>query len=189
MDINQLLVHAQRSFLQKDFQESIDAFTKVIETGEAQEVAYLSRGVARFQLKEHDKAIEDFSRVLKLNDKNSRAYYYRGMSFLMKEEFENAVADLDRSIGLNPDNKTPFFARGIAYAELGNEDEAAKNIKTALMSSEANIQGFADSYGMFRTQFEKAFSIMTGKTEPPTVALSEEEKQKLMKWLEETEQK
>jgi tetratricopeptide (TPR) repeat protein len=187
MGINELLVEAQRSFVRKDYKDSIDAFTKIIETGEAQEVAHLSRGVAYFQLKDYDSALKDFSRVLELNGQNSRAYYYSGMSHLMEENFDKAIANLDESIKLNPENKTPFFARGIAYAEIGNEDEAAKNIKTALMSSEAVVQGFADNYGMFRTQFEKAFSIMTGKKEPPTITLTDEEKGKLMKWLEETE--
>lgn len=189
MDINELMVEAQRSFVKKDYKKSIDAFSRVIETGEAHELACLSRGVAYFQLKDFDKAIVDFNRVVELNDQNSRAYYYLGMSYLMKREFKESVSALDTSIRLRPENKSAFFTRGIAHAELGNEDEAAKNIKSALMSSEKDIQGFADNYGMFRTQFEKAFSIMTGEKEPPSVSLTEEEKNKLMKWLQETEEK
>ena len=91
------------------------------------------------------------------------------------------------SLFFKPENKSAFFTRGIAHAEAGNEDEAAKNIKTALMSSEADTQSFADNYGTFRTQFEKAFSLMTGEKEPPTESLTDDEKGKLMKWLEETE--
>ena len=187
MDINKLMADAQRHFVKKEYKESIDVFTKIIESGEAQEIAHLSRGAAYFQLKEFEKAIVDFKRVVELNDQNSRAYYYLGMSYLMKREFAESISALDTSIKLKPDNKSAFFTRGIAHAEAGNEDEAAKNIKTALMSSETDSQSFADNYGMFRTQFEKAFSIMTGEKEAPTVTLTEEEKDKLMNWLEETE--
>jgi tetratricopeptide (TPR) repeat protein len=187
MDINKLIPDAQRHFLKREYKESIEVFTKIIEAGEAQEMAHLSRGTAYFQLKEYEKAIVDFNRVVELNDQNSRAYYFLGMSFLMKREFADSISALDKSIKLKPDNKSAFFTRGIAHAEAGNEDEAAKNIKTALMSAESDVQNFADNYGMFRTQFEKAFSLMTGEKEPPTETLNDEEKGKLMNWLEETE--
>lgn len=188
MDINTTMADAQRHFLNKEYKESIECFSHIIESGVMTEIAQLSRGVAYFQLKEFDKAIVDFKRVVELNDRNSRAYYYLGMSLLMKREFQHAVDALDETIRLNPENKTAFFTRGIAHAELGNENEAVRNIKTALMSSETNLQGFADQYGMFRTQFEKAFSIMSGETEPPSITLTNEEKEKLMKWLADTEE-
>ena len=187
MDINKLMADAQRHFLKKEYKESIEVFTRILESGEVQEMAQLSRGAAYFQLKEFKKAIVDFKRVVELNDQNSRAYYFLGMSYLMEREFEGSISALDKSIKLKPDNKSAFFTRGIAHAEAGNEDEAAKNIKTALMSSEADTQKFADNYGSFRTQFDKAFSIMTGEKEPPTISLTDEEKGKLMNWLEETE--
>ena len=187
MDINNLIPDAQRHFLKGEYKESIEVFTRIIESGEALEMAHLSRGSAYFQLKEYKKAIVDFKRVVELNDQNSRAYYFLGMSFLMERGFDDAISALDKSIKLKPDNKSAFFTRGIAHAEAGNEDEAAKNIKTALMSSEADTQNFADNYGIFRTQFEKAFSLMTGEKEPPTETLNDEEKGKLMNWLEETE--
>jgi tetratricopeptide (TPR) repeat protein len=189
MDVNKLFVEAQRTFLNKDYKESIDAFSQIIETGEAQEIAYLSRGVAYFQTGDHDNAIKDFSKVLELNSNSARAYYYRGITHLKKEEFKEAIADLDRSIDLRPDHSTAFFARGVAHAQLGNDDEATRNIKSALMDSETSLQGFSDNYGMFRTQFNKALSIMTGEQEPPTIKLTDEEKAKLMKWLQETEEK
>ncbi len=187
MDINKLMADAQRHFLQKEYKESIEVFTRIIESGEMQEMAHLSRGVAYFQLKEYEKAIVDFNRVVELNNQNSRAYYFLGMSSLMKRRFEDSISALDKSIKLKPDNKSAFFTRGIAHAEAGNEDEAAKNIKAALMSSESDVQNFADNYGVFKTQFEKAFSVMTGEKEPPTVKLTDDEKGKLMKWLDETE--
>lgn len=187
MDIHKLMADAQRHFLKKEYKESIEIFTKIIESGEAQEMAHLSRGTAYFQLKEFEKAIVDFKRVVELNDQNSRAYYFLGMSYLMKRGFEDSISALDKSIKLKPENKSAFFTRGIAHAEAGNDDEAAKNIKMALMSSETDSQNFADNYGTFKTQFEKAFSLMTGEKEPPTESLTDEEKGKLMNWLEETD--
>ncbi len=187
MDINELLVEAQRSFLQKDYESSVEAFTKIIETGEMPEMSYLSRGVANFQLKEYDSAIKDFTKVLELNKNNSRAYYYRGMSFLIKEEFEKAISDIDITIELKPHNSNAFFARGTAYAQLGNEEEAITNIKNALVNSEAMVQGFTENLGDMREQFNKVLEMMTRKREPEAVSLTDEETSKLKKWLHETE--
>lgn len=185
MTTNELFREAQNLFVEGKHKESIGSFTKAIDEGEHSEIAYLSRGVAYFQLKDHDNAIKDFSRAMDLNKKNHRAYYYRGISYMLKKDLEKAIHDFDRSVELKPDNAAAFFVRGTAYAELGKDDEAAKNIKTALINSEAALQGFADTFGILRTQFDKSLALMTGERKPPSLELSGEETETLKKWLEE----
>jgi tetratricopeptide (TPR) repeat protein len=187
MDINELLVKAQRSFIKKDYKCSVDVFTKIIETGNMPEMSYLSRGVAYFQLKEFESAIKDFTKVLELNEESSRAYYYRGASYLNREEFDSAISDLDKTIELKPDNGTAYFARGTAYAQLGNEGEAIKNIKSALINSEAMVQGFTENSGVMRSHFNKILAMMTGEKKPGSVSLTDDESRKLKMWLHETE--
>ncbi len=87
MDSKELFREAQRFFIEGKHKESMEAFTKVIESGEKSEIAYLSRGAAYFQLKEYDKAIADFSAVIGKNEKNARAYFYRAMSYNAKGEY------------------------------------------------------------------------------------------------------
>lgn len=185
MKAKELFRKAQGLFVEGKHKESIESFTKVIEGGEKTEIAYLSRGVAHLQIKEYDNAVLDFSRAIDLNKKNHRAYYYRGIAHMMKKEFENAIPDFDNSIGLNSEYAAAFFARATAYAEIGKDDEAAKNFKTALINSEAAVQGFADTFGILRTQFDKTLALMTGERKPPSVELSEKETGTLKKWLEE----
>ncbi|MCK5286600.1 MAG: tetratricopeptide repeat protein [Thermodesulfovibrionia bacterium] len=185
MTTNELFREAQNLFIEGKHKESIESFTKAIDEGEHTEIAYLSRGVAYLQTKERDSAIADFSKAMDLNKKNHRAYYYRGISYMLKKDFEKAIQDFDRCIGLNSDNAAAFFARGTAYAELGKDDEAAKNLKTALINSEAALQGFADTFGVLRTQFDKSLALMTGERKPPSVELSGKETETLKKWLEE----
>lgn len=185
MDTKELFQKAQRLFIEGKHKESIEAFTKAIESGEKSEIAYLSRGVAYFNLKEHDKALADFSKAIEANEKNVRAYYYRGIAYNAKSEYNRAIEDLNKAIELKPDYGAAVFARGTAYAQIGNDDEAARNIKTALIYGETAAQGFADTFGMFRTQFNKALALITGERKPPTMVLTEEETEKLKKWLEE----
>ncbi len=185
MDSKELFREAQRFFIEGKHKESMEAFTKVIESGEKSEIAYLSRGAAYFQLKEYDKAIADFSAVIGKNEKNARAYFYRAMSYNAKGEYIKALEDLNKSIELKPDQGAAFFARGVIYAQIGNDDEAAKNIKTAIMYGETVAQGFADTIGISRTQIDKVLALLTGQREMPVMELTEQETEKLKKWLEE----
>ncbi|GBE06735.1 MAG TPA: tetratricopeptide repeat protein [Nitrospirae bacterium] len=183
MDIKELLGDAQRFFLEGKYKESVEVFTKIIDAGEHTEIACLSRGAAYFKMNEYDNAVKDFGAVTGLNDQNYRAYYYRGIALLAKEEYEKAIADFDRVIKLKPDHGAAFFGRGTAYAHRGNEEEATKSIRTALTYSEAVAQGFADTAGIFRTQFDKAMAMMKGKES--SMQLTEEETKELRKLLEE----
>lgn len=66
---------------------------------------------------------------------------------------------------------------------MGNEEEATKSIRTALTFSEAVAQGFADTAGMFRTQFEKAMEVMKGEGKDSSMNLTDEENKELRKLL------
>ncbi len=179
------LRYAQRLFIEGRKHECIEAFTKAIDDGEKTEIAYLSRGVAFLQTDQVDKAIEDFNMVVNMNSNYMRAYFYRGIAYMSRNDFLSAIRDLNRTIELKPDHGAAFFARGSAYAQLGNTEEAAKNFKTALIYAETEAQGFADTFGMFRTQFDRTLALMTGEGEMPAIELTEEEIDKLKKWLEE----
>lgn len=178
---------AQKLFLEGRHKESITAFTKSIKEGGTTEIAFLSRGVSYLKIEHIAKAIRDFGRVLAMNDKNFRAYFYRGIAYLMNNDFEVSIKDFDKTIELKPDYGAAFFARGSAYAQLGNDYEAARNIKTAIIFSETNIQGFTDTFGLFRTEFDKAMAIMSDIEKAPTIMLTGEDIHTVKKWLEDKE--
>jgi tetratricopeptide (TPR) repeat protein len=180
----QLFEQAQRLFIDGKLSESIKAFTKAIDAGEKSEIAFLSRGVAFLRNHEPEKAIHDFSEVVKMDDNNVRAHYYKGIAYLTKEDYRHAISELDRTIELKPQHGAAFFARGTAYAQMGNEKEATMNIKSALMSSEASVMEFGETIGLWRTQFDKTISIMSGEKIPAEMSLTEEEVNKVRAWLE-----
>ncbi len=186
MNKDDLFQNGQRLFMEGKHRDSIDYFTRSIDAGGNTDIAYLSRGVAFLKLQQTDDAINDFSRAMELNDNNFRAYFYRGMAHLAKESFGDAIKDFDITIKLQPENGTAYFARGTAYAQIGNMEEAERNIKTAVTYSESAMQGFADNHGMFRTQFERAMAFMTGERDAPHMYLNEKELGLIKKWLEDT---
>ena len=175
----------QRFLLKGNFIESIEAFSKAINEGETSDTAFLSRGVAYLRNHEIDKAIHDFSEVVSHSDENVRAHFYKGVAFMASEDFEAAIVEFDRTIELQPEHGAAMFARGTAYAHMGNDEMASKNIKTAITLSESNVYGLQETIGLWRTQFERALSQISGEMNPPEMTLSHDEYHKVMEWLEE----
>ena len=176
---------AQRLMVQGKFKESIEAFTEAIKGGELSDLVFLSRGVAYLRDHQTARAIDDFSEVVKRNDHNVRAHFYKGIAYMTKEDYQSAISEFDKTIELNGDHSAAFFARGTAYAHLGDDEQATKNIKTAITFSEANMYGLQETLGLWRTQFDRAISQVTGEKKAPELKLTHDEYHKVMKWLEE----
>ncbi len=185
MDPKELLGQAQLLFAEGKERESIEAFKKAIEAGAELFMAYLSIGVIYMKLKETDKAIDNFNKAIEVNNGNARTYYYRGMAFMDRGEFENAASDFSRALERKPDLHPSKFARAAAYGRLGKFDESTNDLKDVLPQMEASAQGFADSYGIVRTEMFKVMAQISGERALPDIKLSEKEIDTLKKWLEE----
>lgn len=184
MNQKELFENAQRLFIEGKLSESISRFSDAMEAGEKTEIAYLSRGVAYLRSNEKEKAIEDFSSAVDMNNNNTRAHFYRGIAYMSNERYREAIWDFDMIISLQPENGAAFFARGTAYAQMGNDIEATRNIKTAIMYSESDTEEFADAIGLCRTQLDKVMMIMDDGDNTPTLNLSSDEILKVRRWLE-----
>jgi tetratricopeptide (TPR) repeat protein len=184
MNQKELFESAQRLFIEGKLSESIIRFSEAMEAGEKTEIAYLSRGVAYLRSNEKDKAIDDFSSAVDMNNHNTRAHFYRGIVYMTNEKFREAIWDFDITISLQPENGAAFFARGTAYAQIGDDIEAARDIKKAIMYSESDTQEFADTIGLFRTQLDKVMMIMDDGDDTPTLHLTNDEVSRVRRWLD-----
>jgi tetratricopeptide (TPR) repeat protein len=175
---------AQRLLVEGKVKESIGVFTRAIDGGSKSDIVYLSRGVAYLKNHNPDEALDDFDMVVKHDDQNFRGHFYKGIAHLTKEEYENAITELNRTIELKPEHGPSFFARGTAYAQIGNDELAVKNMKTAITLSESNLFGLQETIGLWRTQFDKSLSILSGDKKPPEMSLTDDEHRTINKWLE-----
>ncbi len=114
-----------------------------------------------------------------------RGYFYRGVTHMAKEEFEEAVSDFSKTIELDPQNGFAFFSRAVSYSRQGKDEEAAKDYKSAIVNSESTLQGFSDTFGIVRTEFNKVESLLLGEREPYTATLTNEEIERLEDWIAE----
>ncbi len=183
MDTKELLKKAQLLLVDGKDKESIEAFTKAIEAGADPYICHLSRGVVYVKLKESDKALDDLNKAIKANSLSARAYFFRGMTYMMKEDFNHAVADFTGALNLKTNYGMAKFARAVSYARLGNFDEASKDMAEVAPQMEENIQGFADSYGIVRTEMSKVMAQLAGESNLPNLELDDKNMEILKKWL------
>jgi len=183
MDAQELLREAQLLFVDGKDKESLEAFTKALETGADPYSVYLSSGVVYVKMKETDSALENFNKAISANNTSSRAYFYRGITCMMKEKFEDAVSDFTRALELKTDYAMAKFCRAVSYARLGKFDESSKDMLVVIPQMEQSAQSFADSYGIIRTQMWKAMAQMDGESGRSALSLSEKEMETLEKWL------
>jgi len=183
MEPQELLRQGQLLFVEGKDKESIEAYTQAIEAGADPYIAHLSRGVAYVKIKEADKAIDDFTKALDANSGSARAYFYRGLVRMMKEEFNNAAGDFTKALEFKTNYAMAKFARAVSYARLGKWDEASNDMMAVIPEMEANLQSFADTHGIVRTQMWKVMAELSGGREIPTLNLNEEAMKILKEWL------
>jgi tetratricopeptide (TPR) repeat protein len=184
MDPKELLGKAQILFVEGNERESIPVFKQALDAGADPFLIYLSMGVAYMKLKEPDNALEAFNKAIEANNKNPRPYYYRGMLHMDRDEYDKAISDFTSAIALKPNLHFAKFARATAFGRMGKIDEASADFKDIIPLMEESMQGFADQYGILRTQMWKVMAQLTGERETPDVQLSEEEIGTLKKWLD-----
>jgi tetratricopeptide (TPR) repeat protein len=184
VDAQELLRQAQLLFAEGKEKESIEAFTKALDVGADPYIVHLSRGVAHLKLNELEKSLDDFKKAIEANSQSARAYYFRGTAHMMKEEYESAVSDFTSALKLKTDHGMAKFSRAIAYARLNKSEEASRDMMSVLPEMEKNLQGFADSYGILRTEMWKVMAQMSGERATPTLELNEKEMDTLKKWLD-----
>jgi tetratricopeptide (TPR) repeat protein len=185
MKMEETFAEGQYAFVSGKYEEAIDRFSEALESNKDEPILYLSRGVAYVRMKELEKAIRDFTRTIELDDNNVRAYYYRGIAHMARDKYAPALSDLNKVLSMKPGHGAAHLARGTIYALLGEDEKSVLDMKTAIIQSEAQIQGFADTFGIFRTQFHKAMAHAAGEREhDPSLILSEEEIETVKKWME-----
>lgn len=184
MDSQELLRQAQLLFAEEKYKESIEAFTKALEAGADPYISHLSRGVGYMNLQDIDSALGDFSKAISLNTQSARGYFFRGLAHMMKNGFEDAVSDFTNALEYKHDYGMAKFCRAVSNARIGNFEESSKEMAAILPQMEENLQSFADSYGIVRTEMWKVMAQMSGDAKTPTLALNENEISTLKKWLD-----
>ena len=131
------------SALTKDFQASINHFTKAIELDPSFADAYISRGNTYDELKAYHEAVSDYTSTIKFDPKNLGAFNSRGIAYYRLKRYPEAIADYTTAIEINPSEADIYYNRGLSYGALGRHyfalDDYIQAIRLNPLHAKAHI--------------------------------------------------
>jgi tetratricopeptide (TPR) repeat protein len=128
----------ERSYADKDYAGSADAFTRAIAIDPTGPEYFFSRGRAYLQLGKNTEAIADYTKVIQLQGSSESGarnlplvYHNRGLCYGLTAKYALAIADLTKAIKLRPDYASAYKVRGLVYQKMGNLRAAKTDLATA----------------------------------------------------------
>jgi len=152
----------------KRYQDAVDQYSAIIQTGKDEELARIGRARAYESLSQPDLAAQDWQRVVDIaaggemagTDTNlSLAYYRLGMIDYNKGDAAGAIDQLKKSLAISQTDSDTLLALGDAYAKAGQTDNA---IDAYTKASDFVPVGWADPYkGLAAVYTQKGDAAMT----------------------------
>ena len=94
-NVDEYFAKAKSCFVEFNYKEAVELFSKVIELKPNDSEAYGYRGLAYSSLKDYDSAINDLNRAIELNPTSYYLYFSRSGVYRLKGEDDKASADED----------------------------------------------------------------------------------------------
>ncbi len=119
-------------FKKGEYQNAIDAFSKLIEIAPDHADAYKNRGVSYMKLQKFDLAIKDFEIAKELFPELKGLYSNLGVAWYYKKEYAKAIKSYDIELEMAPENYVAYFNRALCLAELDKNDDALEDLERTL---------------------------------------------------------
>ncbi|MCK5685315.1 tetratricopeptide repeat protein [bacterium] len=119
-------------FKKGQYQNAIDAFSKLIELAPDHADAFKNRGVSYMKQGKFDLAIKDFETAIKLFPELKGLYSNFGVAWYHKKEYAKAIENYDLELEMSPENHLAYFNRALCLAELDKNDQALEDLEKTL---------------------------------------------------------
>ena len=179
MNTTNTFLKAQKAFLGRDFENSIEAFSDALKHGEQPLYSHLNRGIAYLKTGRFVEAVTDFDFIITHDAVHEWALFYRGVAHLNLEHNEEAGHDLDRAIALNPDRSASYLARGLAHYFLGHWKEAERDIHNDHVLNNLELGEFIEEYIISNSLFQWSLDLFGNDREKWRLSLTEDEVQRM----------
>lgn len=120
------------AFTQKQWEESIAAFTTCTTLIPTLATAFYNRGLALAAVGRMNEAQRDFSQALKLDPDMGPASLERGVGLYEAGRFREAMVDFDHALANGVDPATVHFNRALVLRALHNNQQAIQEARQAL---------------------------------------------------------
>ncbi|WP_068471738.1 tetratricopeptide repeat protein [Saccharicrinis aurantiacus] len=122
--IAELYDEASDDFNNKNYEEALVKFTKVIDESIPEHSAYFRRGYCYYYLGEYEKAIYDTERAFELVPKDHRYFYLKAQSYDKLKQIDICQYYLNLAIAFKPNKLYYYKYRSALNLELGNYKKA-----------------------------------------------------------------
>lgn len=95
-------------------------------------VAYLNRGLTRYDLGDYRGAVADLTQVIQVQPPSAQVYAYRGLARAELGQTQAAFRDFSRAIQHDAQLTVAYGNRGILALELGDDRQACEDLTTVI---------------------------------------------------------
>lgn len=131
-------------YFQRDTSRAIALYKTCIKINPELSQAYTKLGILKLkEAKNNAEAMKLLSLAIQKDANAREALFWRGMIWINMREEEKGLKDLTDLIRITPGNPLFLFVRGYLYTDLGQFDEAYRDLKEAVLANRENEDKFA----------------------------------------------
>lgn len=117
---------------QKEFDNALYAYNKVIKLKPALAIAYHNRGMVYGYKSQNDLAISDYTKAIELEEL-AGSYNNRGTMYKITGQYDKAISDFDKAIELDEKHLMAYINKADTYEGLGRNFEAIEAYKLYIL--------------------------------------------------------
>lgn len=115
-----------------EIDEAIVAYTRILDSGQLQALAYLGRGRAYLAAGETEVGLADLSRAAELEPESPEIAEEMADGLFTRGRYDDAAESYARAISVGGDNAKVRYRLGASLVQLGRADEAVPELEAAL---------------------------------------------------------
>ena len=156
---------AKSYYKNKQYDDAIEYWNKILSYEEDYEIDYMSKGSAELQVGNYDQAIKDFTSYLEIYPDSACAHFSIGLAKECADDYsiKDAIKDYTQAIKLDKKNTIYLNERAEAYYEINDYKKAVKDWEKVLkLDSEYKIDYFDKGYAEHEIEnYEQAIEDYT----------------------------
>ena len=141
-------------FIQKKYQQAINAFNKVLFTENNNDLSLLYKGISLSELDQHQESIECYNKILETKPNDYHVLFHKGVSLLILKNYKNALECFDNVIKNDPINTSALGNKGITLSKLKRYEEAIEYFNK-ILEIEPNDKSSLGNKGITLNKLER----------------------------------
>lgn len=133
------------------YEEAIPLLNHLINQNSADVKAYISRGMAFYQLGEYERSLTDFRKAVFLKPSLGIGHQFEGITLYVLGKLDQAILAFDRALERNPELGLSYYTRGIIFLQKGSEANALNDFRKAQALGVQVASGLIDKASFVRT--------------------------------------